>query len=137
VDRDGVLDYIIGAPLENIKDNIKQGMVYVFSGVSKSLLYSFSTPSPENNANFGISLLFLTGSNGNKLYVGSPGENFLEGKVYLYNPEFGFPWWGYLLIIIFLALLAIYTTILMKKFIRARSTYLYLMSKRKNKETGK
>lgn len=137
VDRDGVLDYIIGAPLENIEDNIKQGMVYVFSGVSKSLLYSFTTPSPENNANFGFSLLFLAGSSGNKLYVGSPGESFLEGKVYLYNPEFGFPWWGYMIIIIFLALLAIYTTILMKKFVRARNTYLYLMSQRKNKETGK
>ncbi|MBT9150539.1 MAG: hypothetical protein DDT40_00711 [candidate division WS2 bacterium] len=136
-DKDGDLDYIIGAPLENIEDTVKQGMVYVFSGVSKSLLYSFTTPSPENNATFGISLLFLAGVNGNKLYVGSPGENFLEGRLYLYDPEFGFPWWGYIIIIIFLAFLAIYTIMFLKKFIRARNTYLYLMSKRKNKDTEK
>ncbi|MBT9165219.1 MAG: hypothetical protein DDT23_01234 [candidate division WS2 bacterium] len=137
VDGDKIPDYIIGAPLENLKDNIQQGMVYVFSGASRSLLYSFTTPSPENNANFGISLLFLSGSSGNKLYVGSPGENFLEGKVYLYNPDFGFPWWSYMIIIIFLALLAVYTTILLRRFIRARSVYQQLMSKRKLKETGK
>src|SRR5262249_11765030 len=53
VDRDGVVDFAVGAPLA-AEGALDGGTVYVYSGTDASLLYTLSRPSP--GASFGAAL---------------------------------------------------------------------------------
>ncbi len=131
-------DFIIGAFQKSKKDITNQGFVFAYSGKTTALFYSLTTAVPQQDSFFGTSLVFIPSKNRmGKLAVGAPGEKDLEGRVYIFNPEYKIPIWGYLVIIIFLALMGIYTTILIRRFIRAKMIYLHLMEKRKEKLQSK
>lgn len=137
VDKDKGDDLIIGSAKKNSKLFNKQGFVFAFSGRVGSLLYSLTTGIPQENSYFGSSMAYLPMKDGKSLLlVGAPGEKDLEGRVYAYNPEYGMPLWGYAFIVFFLALMGIYTTVIIRRFGRAKLIYQHLMQKNKDKKTS-
>ena len=53
VDGDGTPDIAIGAPGETVDSILDEGRVYVFSGRTGVLLYTFESPNPEPNPLYG------------------------------------------------------------------------------------
>ncbi len=92
VSGDGVPDVAVGAPYEDAIGGNSQGNVHVYSGADGALLYTLTSPVPQNNAHFGWSVAFVTTPEGAPgLAVGVPqvgellGSPPAAGRVYVYS----------------------------------------------------
>jgi hypothetical protein len=75
LNSDGVPDFAVGAPHQDVRGNIDQGQVFLFSGADGQLLRSVTTPTPQEFARFGVSLAHLGDLNGDTvpdLAIGAP-----------------------------------------------------------------
>ena len=95
VDGDGRADIVAGAPYENIGAGFDQGRVYVFSGITGTLLRTINSPNPQDGAHFGYSLaasdVDLDGKD--DILVGAVHENVspnaAQGRAYLFSGATG------------------------------------------------
>ena len=88
---DGKGDITVGAPNDDVGDNLSQGRAYVFSGANGSLLFTLDTPNPQMGAWFGQSVAVgdVNGDGRGDIAVGALGEdvsgNQEEGRAYVFS----------------------------------------------------
>ena len=91
VDGDGKEDIAVGARLEDVGDNERQGRAYVFSGADGSLLFTLDTPNPQARAGFGYSLAVgqVNADGKGDIAVGAAlehvGSNLDQGRAYVFS----------------------------------------------------
>ncbi|QYU66287.1 FG-GAP repeat protein [Leptolyngbya sp. 15MV] len=93
VTGDGRGDYVVGSPQSlSINATGKRGRVYLFNGFTGALVRNLTTPSNQNDAQFGHSVFNIpdvTGDGINDFLVGAPNETVNAvagaGRVYVYN----------------------------------------------------
>ena len=92
---DGKADAIVGSPSESVAGNSGQGRAYVFSGLDASVLRTLTTPNPQSNAQFGVSVAaadFNTDSRAD-IIVGAVketvGSNVGQGRTYVISGATG------------------------------------------------
>jgi hypothetical protein len=92
---DGKADVIVGAIGETVGGNSAQGRAYVFSGANGSVLRTWTTPNPQSNAQFGISVdaADFNADGRADVVVGAEGEtvsgNVSQGRAYVYSGAAG------------------------------------------------
>lgn len=88
---DGTDDFALAAQLEQVSGQTYAGRVYVFSGATRSIVYTLASPNPESGGAFGIHVAVLDDLSGDgkaELLVSSwesPGGNFQAGRGYLFS----------------------------------------------------
>lgn len=95
-DKDGVTDFLVGAPYQNVNNVISQGAAYVLSGATGKLLFTLKNPLPRPYSVFGYTV--AEGPDVNKdgvpeLLVGAPYQSVdqfhIQGEVFLFNGRDG------------------------------------------------
>jgi FG-GAP repeat/FG-GAP-like repeat len=95
-DKDGVPDFLVGAPYQDVNKVISQGAAYVFSGATGKLLFSLKDPLPRPYSVFGYSVAAGPDVNQDgvpELLVGAPYQSVdqfhIQGEVFLFNGRDG------------------------------------------------
>ena len=98
VDGDGVPDFAVGAPGQDVGSCCDQGQVVVFSGADGTRLHTLRSPSPQPFANFGAALAGVGDVNGDgvpDLAAGAPlqdvGSCCDHGQVVVFSGADGTP----------------------------------------------
>ncbi|MFH0793675.1 MAG: hypothetical protein V2A74_06540 [bacterium] len=92
---DGTDDFAISAQLEEVSGQGYAGRVYVYSGATRSVLYTLVSPNPESYGSFGVSVAVLddiTADGKAELFIGSfesTGSIFQTGTGYLFSGASG------------------------------------------------
>ncbi|MSQ47592.1 MAG: hypothetical protein EXR78_04255 [Deltaproteobacteria bacterium] len=95
-DKDGVPDFLIGAPYQDVNKVIDQGSAYILSGATGKLLFALKNPLPRPYSVFGYTV--AAGPDVNKdgvpeLLVGAPYQSVdqfhIQGEVFLFNGRDG------------------------------------------------
>jgi len=96
VNKDGILDFLVSAPYQDVGENRSQGHVFVFSGTNGKLLYTLTTPSPHSYASFGLfvdSAGDVNGDSAPEIIVGTPHQTVdkyqLQGQLFVFNGRDG------------------------------------------------
>lgn len=76
VTGDGQVDIIVGAPMEGVGGNSRQGRAYVFDGATGAPIFILNTPNPHSGARFGASVAAgdVNGDGRADIFVGGPGQ---------------------------------------------------------------
>lgn len=95
-DKDGVPDFLVGAPYQNVNNVIAQGSAYVLSGATGKLLFSLKDPLPGPYSVFGYTVAAGPDVNQDgvpELLVGAPYQSVdqfhIQGEVFLFNGRDG------------------------------------------------
>ena len=95
-DKDGVPDFLVGAPYQDVNKVIAQGAAYVFSGATGKLLFPLKDPVPRPYAVFGYTVAEGPDVNQDgvpELLVGAPYQTVdqfhVQGEVFLFNGRDG------------------------------------------------
>ncbi len=96
LNKDGVLDLLIGAPYKDIGTNPAQGVALVFNGADGKLLFALHNPVPHPYSGFGYTLIEGADVNGDdvpEILVGAPFQMVdqfpVQGEVFLFNGQDG------------------------------------------------
>jgi hypothetical protein len=92
VNGDGIPDFLMGAPGQNVLGRKNQGQAYVFSGANRKLLRTLNNPSPQSGALFGSVVAAAGDVNGDgtpDLLVGAHeqdvGGNVNQGRAFVFS----------------------------------------------------
>jgi hypothetical protein len=95
-DKDGVPDFLVGAPYQDVNKVISQGAAYVLSGATGKLLFTLKNPLPRPYAVFGYTVAEGPDVNQDgvpELLVGAPYQSVdqfhIQGEVFLFNGRDG------------------------------------------------
>lgn len=96
LNKDGVPDFLIGAPYKDVGTNLAQGMAFVFNGADGKLLFLLNNPVPRPYAGFGYAVAEGTDVNGDgasEILIGAPFQTVdqfhVQGEVFLFNGQDG------------------------------------------------
>lgn len=91
VDGDGIPDFLVGAPQQDVGGNINQGRAFLMSGADGTLLRILDDPTPQAGGGFGWAVAGANDVNGDSepdLLVAAPGQdvngNRGQGRVFLF-----------------------------------------------------
>ncbi|MCC6602239.1 MAG: FG-GAP repeat protein [Anaerolineae bacterium] len=92
INRDGVPDLLVGAPIQEVDGRKNQGQVFAFSGADGQLLYTLNDPMPKAYAWFGYAVSGLGDTNGDggpDILVGAFRQevngNFNQGQAFVFD----------------------------------------------------
>ncbi|NOT54518.1 MAG: hypothetical protein HOP18_07930 [Deltaproteobacteria bacterium] len=95
-DKDGVPDFLIGAPYQDVNNVIAQGSAYVLSGATGKSLFTLKNPLPRPYSVFGYTVTAGPDVNQDgvpELLVGAPYQSVdqfhIQGEVFLFNGRDG------------------------------------------------